>query len=150
VAIRIVQTTVADKIESVGALLHEHWAELATNPALMVLKPDAAKYAFMEHAGVLVSLCAYDGDQMIGYSVNTLSAHLHYADLTVLHNDVLFVSKEYRSGRTGIRLIQATEAAAKEKGAHMMVWHAKPQTALEAILPRVGYRVQDVMFSKAM
>jgi hypothetical protein len=32
----------------------------------------------------------------------------------------------------------------------MIVWHAKQGTALEAILPRIGYGVQDILFSKEL
>jgi hypothetical protein len=90
-SIRFVETTVADKIEQVGALLQAHWLELATNRELMVLKPDAAKYSAMERAGLLLSLCVFDDDEMVGYSVNTIGRNLHYSDLVVSMNDVLFL-----------------------------------------------------------
>ena len=96
----------------------------------------------------LFALSAYVGDRLIGYSVNFLMRHLHYADLVYAQNDLLFIDKDYRASRAGLALIRATEAHAKAKGAQMLIWHAKPGTALEALLPRMGYGVQDIMFSK--
>ena len=37
---------------------------------------------------------------------------------------------------------------ARDKGARLMLWHAKPGTALEKILPRIGYRVEETAFCK--
>ena len=64
------------------------------------------------------------------------------------HNDVLFVAKEYRRGRLGLGLIRATEREAKKRGAQMVSWHAKQGTALEALMPRLGYGVQDIIYSR--
>lgn len=146
--VRIVEESVSDKWEVVADMLAQHVDELTTHKHLMVLKPDRERYAMLEQAGALLALFAYDGDELVGYSVNFLSTNLHYSDLFYSHNDVLFVRKSHRNGRTGLRLIQATERAAKERGARFIIWHAKPKTALDALLPRVGYGVQDVLYSR--
>lgn len=148
--IQIVEISVSKHIGQVDELLREHWLELAKNRELMVLKPDAARYQAMEQAGVVLALGAFDFDTMIGYSVSFIGPHMHYADLCFAQNDVLFVASVHRNGRTGIRLIQETERLAKARGARMMVWHAKQNTALEALLPRLGYGVQDILLSKEL
>lgn len=148
--VRIVEISVSEQIGQVGELLREHWLELAKNKHLMVLKPDAEKYAQLERAGIVLALGAFDGDVMVGYSVSFVSQHLHYADLRYVHNDVLFIAKSHRHGRTGYRLIQATEQLAKARGAQMLVWHAKQDTPLDSLLPRLGYGVQDILYSKEL
>jgi hypothetical protein len=45
---RIIETTIADKIEHVPGLLEAHWHESARNKHLMVLKPDVARYQALE------------------------------------------------------------------------------------------------------
>jgi hypothetical protein len=65
-------------------------------------------------------------------------------------NDLLFVRKSHRRGMTGMRLITATERAAKERGVKMMLWHAKPGTTLDRMLPRLGYGIQDVIYSQVL
>jgi predicted GNAT superfamily acetyltransferase len=103
----------------------------------------------MEASGALFILAAFNQDGvLVGYSVNFVMRHLHYADLCVASNDLLFVSKEHRHGRLGLQLIRATEARAKEEGARLMLWHAKPNTPLADIMPRLGYGVQDIIFSR--
>jgi predicted GNAT superfamily acetyltransferase len=147
---RIVETTIADKIEHVPGLLEAHWHESARNKHLMVLKPDVVRYQALEAAGSLLSLVAYADEEIVGYSVNILSPHLHYAELLCAHNDVLFVAKEHRESALGLKLIRETERAARDRGAHLMLWHAKEQTPLAAILPRMGCKVQEIIFSKEL
>lgn len=147
---RIIETTIADKIEHVPGLLEAHWHESARNKHLMVLKPDVPRYQALEAAGSLLSLVAYADDQIVGYSVNIVTPHLHYADLLCAHNDVLFVAKEYRESALGLKLIRDTERAARARGVHLMLWHAKEDTALSNILPKMGCRVQEIIFTKEL
>lgn len=146
----IVRISAVESIPLARPLLVEHWEEIARNKDLMVLAPDEDTYAALEKAGILFTLGAFDGDELVGYSATMVHQHLHYKALRYATNDVLFVSKRHRQGRLGVRLMRETELIAKERGAQLMLWHAKTDTPLEAILPRMGYAVQDVIFSKAL
>lgn len=133
-----------------GSLVRDHWQEVALNKGLMALRPDVDRYEVLERAGMLFILAAVAGSEIVGYSVNIVDRHLHYSDLTVCSNDVLFVAKSARSGGLGPRLILRTEKEAKARGAQMMLWHAKPtpELTLKDLLPKMGYGVQDILFSK--
>lgn len=146
----IVRISAVESIPIARPLLAEHWEEVALNKDLMVLDPNEAAYGLLESAGVLFALGAFDGPDLVGYSATMVQQHLHYKHLRYAVNDVLFVGKQHRNGRLGVRLMRETERVAKERGAQLMLWHAKPDTALEGILPRMGYVVQDVIFSKAL
>lgn len=126
-------------IERAWPLLEEHYAELATAPEIMLLKPDVERYQALEAAGNIFAIGMFDGDHLVGYSVNILARNLHYGDLLMAQNDLLFVTRSHRKGMTGVRLIAATENMARAKGAEMMLWHAKPGTTLDRMLPRLGY-----------
>lgn len=139
---------VMEWIDRVGPLIEEHWQEIALNKRLMVLKPNVEVYEGLERENRVIALGAFVGDEMVGYSVNVLVQHLHYADLLVAQNDIVFIAKTHRHGRLGVALIQRTEIAVKERGARMLFWHAKQGTPLESLLPRMGYGVQDIVFSK--
>lgn len=148
-AIRFDDISVADYLATISDTLREHWDELAKNKRLMVLNPDVDRYAALEQAGLLLAIGAYDeAGEVVGYSVSFIGTNLHYKDLVYAHNDVVFISKPYRKGRLGLQLLRETERRAKERGARMMIWHAKENTPLAAILPRLGYGVQDILLSK--
>ena len=80
--------------------------------------------------------------------MNIIMHHFHYADLRVTQNDVLFVKKEFRGGRLGLKLIKVTEDYARSEGCKLMLWHAKEHTALAKLLPKLKYGVQEIMYSK--
>lgn len=127
-------------------LLIEHREELATDKALMVLKPDFETYYKLDDAGVLLVIGAYRDGKMIGYSVSLLARNMHYADLFQCQNDVLFLTKDERRGSAGLRLIRKTQELAALEGAQIMLWHAKPETNLDQLMPRMGGTVQDIIW----
>ena len=139
---------VSDILSLADELLKEHWDEICVNKKMMKIKPDEEAYRVLEESGRLVILGAFSDDELIGYSVNLLSNHIHYADVRCLTNDLLFVTKGHRSSTIGMRLIKRTEQEAKDIGVNLMSWHCKPGTALEHILQRQNYNVQDIFYSK--
>jgi len=138
---------VTEYIEEAWRLLEEHREELMTNEDLMILKPNVELYKALENANSLISIVAFDGDRIIGYSVSFVSPNLHFSDLLLCSNDVLFVTKEHR-GNVGLKLMRMTERLAKERGCGMILWGTKPNTPLAGILPRLKYKVQDIVYSK--
>ena len=140
--------TVDEMLAEAQILFDEHYEEIARNKQVMVLKPDEETYRKSEEMGTIFILSARQNDVLIGYSVNFVSNHLHYADLKFAQNDLLFISKEHRGGRVGLRLIKDTENHARSLGCKLMLWHCKPNTPLNEILPRLKYGVQDVIYSK--
>lgn len=144
----IVEKKIMDDIAVFEALFEEHWEEIAKNKQVMVLKPDYERYKYIEETGTMKTLVAYEGDTIVGYSVNFISKHIHYSDLSVCYNDIVFVTSNKRNSPVGLRLVKATEEKCKEWGAHMMMWHVKQNSSLDKILPRKGYNVQDIVYSK--
>lgn len=136
--------------EKMQSLLPLHYDELTKNKDIMILEPDYDKYQLLEDAGVLFGLYAYEDDKLVGYSLNIVSPHLHYKSVVMCSNDLLFLTPEKRQGRVGLMLIKETERVAKERGCNFMLWHAKESTALAAILPKMGCKVQEVMYSKGL
>lgn len=147
---KIVEQKIMGDIKFFEYLFEDHWQEVAKNKKVMVLKPDYDKYRFLEESGIMRTLVAYEDDVVIGYSVNFIQPHLHYLDLISCYNDIVFLSKEKRNSPVGLKLLRATEKAAKEWGADMMLWHVKEGTSIDSILPRLGYGVQDIVYSKTL
>ena len=134
----IVETTVSDKAAGLMPLAALHRAELATAAHWERLAPNWDAYHLLEQSGALLGLVAYLGDEIVGYSVSFVGPHLHFSGMRYAQNDALFVKPEHRHGKLGLRLMRETELLARARGARMMMWHAKPETTLEKILPRLG------------
>lgn len=132
-------------------LLFDHWDEIAKNKDLMKLNPDFDKYTMLDKLGKMFTVTARDAEgKLIGYSVNIVDNHLHYRDLKFSSNDVLFVAHSHRNSSVFMRLKAETKRIAKERGAQLQFWHAKEGSALAAILPRQGCKIQDIIFSEEL
>ena len=142
--------TVKEMLAEAPILFEEHYEEIARNKQVMKLKPDEKTYYRMEDSDRIFILSARQDDVLIGYSVNFVTNHLHYADLKLAQNDLLFISKEHRGGRLGLKLIRETENHATTLGCKLMLWHCKENTTLSAIMPRLKYGVQDIIYSKEL
>lgn len=127
-------------------LLALHREELATDKEKMILNPDHESYLRMDDMGLLMVIGAYRGEELVGYSVSIVTKNLHYSDLKVCQNDVLFLVEPERKGSAGLRLIRETERQALDWGAEIMLWHAKPGTNLDKLMPRLGASVQDIIW----
>jgi hypothetical protein len=140
-------------IDDAWHLLEMHREELTTNKEVMELAPRRETYANLHSIGALFGLGLYRGDELMGYSVNIVSANMHYGDLTVSQNDLFFVHPDCRR-QYGLRLMAETEKQGKAiyapDGPFMQLWHAKPRTAFHSILERKKYNVQDIIFSKVI
>ena len=140
-----------------------HWREIAVNPEVMKLNPDWKRYYELEERNQLACLAARRFGLLIGYSVNVVTTHLHYADLRYMANDVLFLAEEERHGGVGAMLIDSTIELARTLECDLITFHAKPGTTLcrmlglemapsneqEAPHPS-GFVVQDIVFSKVL
>jgi GNAT superfamily N-acetyltransferase len=145
----IVEGSLIENLSAIEYLTHLHYEEIAADKDIP-LSIDEVAYRHLESSGQLFSLFAYERSVLIGYSINFLARHLHYSSLVYAQNDVIFVHADYRMGRTGTKLIRATEKLAKKRGAAMMLWHAKGNTSLRAILPLMGYREREVVMSRRL
>lgn len=142
-------STIGEFRAAAGPLLLQHWQEIALHKELMVLDPHWERYEALDDAGVLLLLGAWVGDQMVGYSLNFVTEHLHYSGLTYSQNDVLFVAPTHRG--IGKQLIAETERMAKERGAKMQLWHAKEGSTLDRMLKHSEhYGVQDITYSRIL
>jgi GNAT superfamily N-acetyltransferase len=144
----IISVGAIEGYELVKHLLPAHFDEIARFKEISVIKPDLARYANADKDNRFIGLIAMIGVEIVGYSANFLTHNLHYMDLTICQNDVLYVVPEHRASRVGLSLIRQTIRCAQERGLKLMVWHAKTDTALNQLLPRLGYEVLDVIWAK--
>ena len=58
------------------------------------------------------------------------------------------LSKRIQRWAIRIAFIKGTEDHARSEGCKLMLWHAKENTALAKLLPKLKYGVQEIMYSK--
>lgn len=142
--------SITEMHEHAQALLVAHWQEVGQEKHRRVLSPDWTRYYEAEEKNVLLAIGAWVDGELAGYSLNFVAYNMHYSEVLSCQNDLLFVDEKHRRGSLGGRLIKATERAAKNCGAHEMLWHAKPDTVLNDGLPKLGYSVLDIIHCKEL
>ena len=139
-----------DIMEEVQILLLQHYEELTLNKHKVKLKPIWSRYLALEEQGKFITVTARIDDELVGYSGFFLNQHIHYEDLRVASNDVLFLRKDLRQGMTGIRLIKYSEGTMRDFGANKITWHVKYSNDIRPILHRMGYADEDVIVGKLL
>lgn len=143
---QVVTTTVSGKLHLLMPLLKQHRDELEPG---CEIAPEVKAYEALERGGLLLSLLLLCDDEVVGYSIGYFGPHMHYSGITCVHNDMLYVLPEHRR-QGGLMLMRETERTARERGANTISWHAKPDTALEHLLPRLGYKAFETIYTKGL
>lgn len=141
---------ILDAKKELESLLDKHYEELTLNKELVKLKPMWSSYKELEDKKQFYLFTAREENTLIGYSAFFLKPHIHYEDLIVATNDVLYLKKEYRFGTTGIKLLKYSEQKVKELGANKITWHVKHSNDFRPILHRMGYADEDVIVGKIL
>mgnify|MGYP005608328559 FL=1 len=109
-----------------------------------------AMYHMLEASGALHILGAFVDGQLVGMASLMINQLPHYAGRTVAVTESLFVAPEHRPGGTGMQLLRAVEAYAKDKGAVALLVSAPSGGRLTKVLPRSGYRESNQVFVRGL
>lgn len=146
----IAEEDIREVYTEMNKLLLSHYIELVRNKAAIVLEPDWERYFELSAKSKFFILTVRSENRLVGYSAFFVDTHIHYKNLLVATNDVIFLDSDNRRGLSGLRLIKASEVAAKAKGANKIVWHIKLINDFRKILYRLGYEDDDFLLSKLL
>lgn len=145
--------TLFEVMGDVEPLLQMHHDELALDRDRIALSPRWDRYNAMESAGLLLVFTARESRALIGYAAFFLYPHMHCDRLTVAANDVLFLHPDCRKGSAGLKFLRFCESEIKKQphdGVLKIAWSAKPNSALESLLPRLDYATEETVFTKIL
>ena len=129
-------------------LLEDHWEEIALNKDKIALNPDWEAYEALEDAGKLKIFTARTDSRMVGYFVVLVGPNLHYKDHLFAVNDILYLDKDYRRGRTGIKLIKFAEQYLKEDGVAVLNINTKTHKPFVSLMAYLGFNLIERVYSK--
>lgn len=129
-------------------LIEDHWEEIALNKDKIALNPDWDAYQDLELSGKLKIFTARDKDKLVGYFVVLVGPNLHYKDHLFAVNDILYLDKEYRKGRTGIKLIKFAERCLKTDGVSVLNINTKVHKPFDILMEHMGFGLVERVYSK--
>lgn len=148
--ITLQRETLFDIIGEVDDLLRLHYEEVALHKESVPLAPMWERYRQLESIDAFVLYTARSDGELIGYSAFFINRHMHYGDTVMAHNDVIFLHPDHRRGSAGIKLIKFCEQQLRERGVVKATWHVKQEHDFGAILRRMGYIAEDLIFGKIL
>jgi len=130
-------------------ILPEHYEELCVTKDFP-LEPDFAAYDRLNTARMLKAVTCRNDGELIGYIIFIIQPHLHYMSCITAFEDLYYVKKEYRKGRTGIKLFQFSEKVLKDAGVKRIIMHTKIHMDNSRLFEYLGYKNTDKLFTKLL
>jgi GNAT superfamily N-acetyltransferase len=136
-------------IEELKEVIPLHYDELCVTKDFPLL-PDYEAYGRLYMAGLLTCVTARDASGLIGYAIFIVQPHLHYRSCKTAFEDIYFLRKEHRLGRTGIRLFQFAEEALRADGVNRIIMHTKIHMDNSRLFEYLGYKHTDKLYTKIL
>lgn len=116
------------------------WEEINHDDDAYPFDPDWDLYSLLEDNGSLMIFTARLGDDLVGYFSVVKSPSLHSKGKFVLCNDVIYLHKGHRKGRTGVGLFKFVEDCLKKDGYSNLQILYSQKYDISPLLSRLGYR----------
>jgi GNAT superfamily N-acetyltransferase len=129
-------------------LIRLHWEEIALNKEFIKLNPDWDAYHTLENSDKLKIFTARVKEELVGYFVVITGSNLHYKDHVFAVNDILYLSKEHRKGRTGLKLIKFAEKCLKKDGVSILSINTKVHKPFDSLMEYMGFNLIERVYSK--
>lgn len=126
-------------------LQQEHWIERSEIAEKAELKINTFMFEAIEDAESLHIVTARYGKKLIGYFVSVVSPHPYSTDLIMAENNAIFLSKEYRKGLTGYKLMKKGIEFLRKK-ADMVSISLPAEKKFISIATKLGFKLTNYMF----
>jgi GNAT superfamily N-acetyltransferase len=112
--VEIKEEALKDCLDEMKPIFDLHWDEVAIHKENIKLNPDYDRYLQMANDGSIKAYIARENGKLIGYAIFIISYNLHYKDHVYAHNDIVYLSKDYRGSGLAVELFQIAELKLKE------------------------------------
>lgn len=141
-----VETVDAMLAPEIQAMMAQHLADVAPLDAWRTLDAGVGMYRQCEAAGMFYVIVARDNGVPVGYSGTFIGPHRFCVGTIFANNDMLFLAPAFRGTNVALRLMRATVAEAKRRGASVMGWAARPDSRFGQMLARSGHVVAESLY----
>ena len=137
-------------INELRDIIPTHYDELCVTKNFPLM-PDYEAYGRLYVAKMLKCVTVRTDDAaLIGYAIFIVQPHLHYKTCKTAFEDLYYLKKEHRLGRTGIRLFQFAEQALREDGVNRIIMHTKVHLDNSRLFEYLGYKHTDKLYTKIL
>lgn len=132
--------------EELEPLFHKHYRE--TGVYLKDLEIDKIRYIQGDAVGLFAAYSIRDEGTIVGYVGYWISPSPHIASY-IAQQDVLYIDKKYREGRTAVKLLNYAEEKLKEDfEVDLIIQFSSIEKDISALFNYLGYRETGRVFHK--
>ena len=129
------------------ALWWEHYNEFSpAHETRMPMAPDLDVYSALDKAGSLMVMTARSQGRLVGYCIVVARRHMHYGALCGFE-DAYYLSKEFRQGLAGYKLIKHMLKALERRGVERSYWMTKEFLSIAKLFERLGMVKVDTVYA---
>lgn len=136
-------------IEELKGIAPVHYDELCVTKEFP-MEPDYEAYGRLYMAGMVRCITARKEGALVGYLIFIVQPHLHYKSCKTAFEDMYYVVKEHRVGRTGLRLFQFAENVLRAEGVNRIILHTKVHLDHSRLFEHLGYKNSDKLYTKIL
>lgn len=125
--------------EDFNEVFAEKWMELA---------PDIEKYKMLEQFDMLLITTARNDGELVGFHISIISPHMHCRKTNCAFQDALYLSKGFRKGFVGIKLLKFTEIVLQMRGVEMLYFTSPETRDSGKLFEYLGFKKSDTVYSK--
>jgi hypothetical protein len=139
----------SDCVDDLVELYPEHYAEVEQPVAdKYKLDPNWEQYFNLEKSGSFKVITCRDEGTLVGYMFFIISPHLHVKSCMTAYEDIYFLRKDYRKGRTGIKMFQYAEQYLKSLNVNRILCSTKVHQDNSRLFEYLGYSFVEKLFHK--
>lgn len=138
-----------DCLEAIKSQHKLQWDELDQSAKGLVLDPDYDRLLEGNALGRYIIFTARKDGILVGNCGIWLYESTHTKDL-MASEDTLFLQKEYRKGRTGIKFFQYCEEVLRSLGVVEVSFSVSPNNNVWKVWERLGYSIKTYQMAKVI
>lgn len=127
-----------------------HYDEIATDKEVIPLDKNEIEYQMLADHGQLHVVTARKDGTLIGYHYTIVRPHLHYKSTLMGFTDMYFIIPAERKGWIGVKMFKEVERSLARRGVVKLFTATKVYLDLSSMFLYMGYRKQEVVFSKIL
>ena len=129
--------------DKISDMLADHWGEVGFD---FELDLNRDLYQALYEADLLITLGAFDGDELIGYASAFIGPHLMSRKVVQCEVNAVFVKPEHRGAISG-QIIREINRFALARGANRISWLLHPDCEFASALLSRGQKVTEQSIS---
>lgn len=145
--IRFAVEPLPDALDEMIPLVQQDYDEMEPNSPIK-LSPNYEIYQKLHELDLVFLATARDDDQLVGYFLASVTAHLHHKDDLFCLSDIIWLSPKYRNKSVGLNLFKFVEQQMIERGVEMIVVDTKTRFPLGRLMNKLGYESSEIRFTK--